>query len=166
MSQLINPAPRAAIVNALLHPQEVIRSHGRLYGDDTMSAATSEGAEDQNLALRKLPDTSILFRRYMEAGRMINVYDWFESFAVALDTQRDQHDSTISDGEATTKGKEKETAPREPEGDDSEPDDEQWRVEVQSRFIRALHELDYMGFIRHTGRKADHILRTVYDVPD
>ena len=38
---------------------------------------------------------------------------------------------------------------------------ERWKVEVFARFIRALHELDYLGFIKHTKRngKADHMLR-------
>ena len=38
---------------------------------------------------------------------------------------------------------------------------ERWKVEFFARFIRALHELDYLGFIKHTKRngKADHMLR-------
>ena len=45
---------------------------------------------------------------------------------------------------------------------------ERWKVEVNARFIRALHELDYLGFIKHTNRKgrADHVLRTLFDVAD
>jgi origin recognition complex subunit 3 len=31
--------------------------------------------------------------------------------------------------------------------------EEEWHMEVQARFIRALQELDYLGFIKHTGRK-------------
>nr|VWP00293.1 MFS domain-containing protein [Ganoderma boninense] len=49
---------------------------------------------------------------------------------------------------------------------DEEEEEERWKVEVQARFMRALHELDYMGFVRHTGRKPDHVIRTFYDVPD
>ena len=47
-----------------------------------------------------------------------------------------------------------------------EEEEEQWKNEVQARFMRALHELDYMGFVKHTGRKPDHVIRTIYDVPD
>ena len=47
-----------------------------------------------------------------------------------------------------------------------EEEEERWKVEVQARFMRALHELDFMGFVRHTGRKPDHVIRTIYDVPD
>ena len=45
---------------------------------------------------------------------------------------------------------------------------ERWKVEVNARFIRALHELDYHGFMKHTKRKgkADYVLRTLFDVPD
>ena len=50
--------------------------------------------------------------------------------------------------------------------EEDEEAEEEWKVEVQARFIRALHELDYMGFIKHTGRKVDHVARTVYDIPD
>ena len=51
---------------------------------------------------------------------------------------------------------------------ESEESLEQWKVEVNARFIRALHELDYLGFIKHTNRKgrADHVLRTLFDVAD
>jgi hypothetical protein len=38
--------------------------------------------------LADLPDTSILYRRYLDAGKMINVYDWFESFKLVLDSRR------------------------------------------------------------------------------
>ncbi|KAI5994475.1 hypothetical protein EDD15DRAFT_2260508 [Pisolithus albus] len=34
-----------------------------------------------------MPDTSIVFQWYLESGKMINVYDWFEFFAVALEGQ-------------------------------------------------------------------------------
>ena len=48
----------------------------------------------------------------------------------------------------------------------TEEEEEKWKVEIQARFIRALHELDYLGFIKHTGRKADHVVRTVFEVDD
>ena len=62
---------------------------------------------------------------------------------------------------ATTDGEDEED-----DGEVDEEEEERWRVEVQARFVRALHELDYMGFVKHTGRKPDHVIRTIYDVPD
>jgi len=45
-------------------------------------------------------------------------------------------------------------------------EDEEWRMHVQARFVCALHTLDFLGLVKHTGRKAEHIVRTVYDVPE
>lgn len=48
----------------------------------------------------------------------------------------------------------------------TEEEEEKWNTEVHARFMRALHELDYIGFIKHTGRKADHVLRVVFEIDD
>ncbi|KAI0705509.1 origin recognition complex subunit 3 N-terminus-domain-containing protein [Earliella scabrosa] len=198
-SELINPAPRPTVVAALLHPHDFIRSHADLSrGDGEPVAFGGDDDDRQEPALWELPDTSIAFRRYIEAGRMVNVYDWFESFSVVLDSQRKhlkRRSAKPSEGKAvngTAKGKGKgnvstpsrrrrrrDTEAAEEEDDvdedmhvDDEDDDmdeeeeERWKLEVQARFIRALHELDYMGFVKHTGRKPDHVIRTIYDVPD
>ena len=127
-------------------------------------------------ALWEMPDTSILFRRYLDAGRMVNVYDWYEAFAMALETQRRRLKASLAEGDADrisqegetkTNGKGKGRAPmEEPEEDEDEDTEEKWKMHVQARFMRALHELDYLGFVKHTGRKADHIVRTVYDGAD
>ena len=53
------------------------------------------------------------------------------------------------------------------EGEEADEEaEEKWKLEVRARFIRALHELDYLGFIKHTRRKRDHVLRTVFDIVD
>ena len=148
--------------------------------------------EDEDESLVHMPDTSILFQRYLESGRMINVYDWFESFAVVLEAQkrhkkpsgkpsRDGNSSVPRTprtprtpsryGRSNKKqqqnadGDEEGEAPRDEEREEAEEELESWRLEVQARFIRALHELDYVGFIKHTGRKRDHVQRTVLDAP-
>jgi origin recognition complex subunit 3 len=149
-------------------------------------------------SLWRLPDTSILFRRYLDSGRMVNVYDWFESFQAVLETQKEELKKQSARGrkrKASAKGKEKGTKKRasvsskkqsgkgkgkqrqldddeagedemdadgeEGEGEDAE---EKWKLEVQARFMRALHELDYLAFIKHTKRRADHVVRTVFEV--
>lgn len=185
--KLINPAPRLSIESALLYPHDFIDTHAKHLSftcDPNLEGSNVLGPRRACSALWELPDTSILFRRYMDAGKMINVYDWFQSFGMALESQRRHHGRLAkTDGEGLEvapsrwKGKGIDWLPsdmdvdRQSEGEDEsdvedEEDTEKWRVEVQARFIRALHELDYMGFIKHTGRKADHVVRTVYDVPD
>ena len=95
---------------------------------------------------------------------MINVYDWFESFKIVLDSQRTHLKETANTGNATSprkrgKGKIRQAQPE-------TMDEEKWAIEVQARFVRAMHELDYLGFIKHTGRKADHLIRTIFDIDD
>jgi origin recognition complex subunit 3 len=107
----------------------------------------SDHPEPARLPIWKLPDASILFRRYLEAGRMINVYDWYESFSQVIESQRSHLAAGESDGQMIE-------------------DEEEWKMHVQARFVRALHTLDFIGFIKHTGRKADHVMRTVYDLPE
>lgn len=136
------------MVAALLRPKEYT------------IALDGTNEEPSPVSVWELPDTSILFRRYLDSGKMINVYDWFESFQLVLETQRKKSKKAPS-GKARGKGKGKRQAV-----EDNEEAEEKWRIEVQARFVRALQELDYLGFIKHTGRKADHVLRTVFDVGD
>jgi origin recognition complex subunit 3 len=87
---------------------------------------------------------------------MINVYDWYESFSQVIESQRSH--LAPADGHASG-------AAESGSHVDAE-EDEEWRMHVQARFIRALHTLDFVGLVKHTGRKAEHIMRTVYDVPE
>lgn len=74
--------------------------------------------------------------------------DWFESFALTVSGKDDQ-------GEEEEEGEKGDG-----EGDGMDVDE---GPVVQARFMRALHELDYMGFVKHGGRKAEHVARTVFD---
>ncbi|KAK0451861.1 origin recognition complex subunit 3 N-terminus-domain-containing protein [Armillaria borealis] len=137
--ELINPSIRASMVTGLLRSHEF---------SDTVKSP-------EEINLWDLPDTSILFQRYLDSGKMINVYDWFESFQLVLETQR-RETSSPRKGSPRKRGKKAVGGGNE----------EKWKLQVQARFIRALHELDYLGFVKHTGRKADHVIRTVFDVCD
>ncbi|KAH7928820.1 hypothetical protein BV22DRAFT_1126185 [Leucogyrophana mollusca] len=157
-SELINPSLRASMFSGLLNPQDYARR------------SSENGIQDGDDRLLDLPDTSVMFKGYLESGKMINVFDWFESFAFEVDAQRERlKKRRSSQGErrspSKAKGKQKQLdLGVNEEGEESE--EELWKLEVQARFVRALHELDYVGLIKHTGRKADHVLRTVFDPPE
>ena len=139
---MLNPAPHATIASALLQPHTFLPT----------SRDNPNPMTQQRLPIWKLLDTSILFRRYLEAGRMVNVYDWYESFSQVIESQR-SHLAPADSGSG--------------ESDDHvDEGDEEWKMHVQARFVRALHTLDFVGLVKHTGRKAEHVVRTVYDVPD
>ncbi|KAF8489850.1 origin recognition complex subunit 3 N-terminus-domain-containing protein [Gautieria morchelliformis] len=83
MTQPLNPNPHISIVTCLLDPHEYLGWNGS-------AGSTSE--------LTSLPDVSILFRRYVESGKLINVYDWYESFSVALEdlgSNEDENDMEV-----------------------------------------------------------------------
>lgn len=159
-SKLINPNIRASIISGLMDPFAYLDS----------SDSPSHGEEDE---IYNLPDTSILFRRYLDCGKMINVWDWFQSFMLVCEGQRERERESRS----PAKGQGKRRELRSPTKDkgkgkqkdvdaDEESDEEAWKLEVQARFMRALHELDYVGLIKHTGRKADHVMRTIWEGED
>ncbi|KLO06741.1 hypothetical protein SCHPADRAFT_882487 [Schizopora paradoxa] len=162
ISELTNPAPRVNVIGALLNP-------GRY-----LEHTSSEDHEKQSL-----PDTSLLFQRYLESGRMLNVHDWYESFAGALEADRSARGSDKPSKETPSRrGRALETTPRrrkgrgrgaspdDPEGSDEEMDDDAWKMEMHVRFLRGVQELDFMGFLKHTKRKAEHVLKTVYEPPE
>jgi origin recognition complex subunit 3 len=170
VAQLINPAPRSSILAALMHPHEYSRA-----------VLGSHDADPERTRLWDLPDTSIVFRRYLDAGRMINVHDWFESFQQILDARReaargdpapdaapepDVDSPTGRAGRKVAVKQGREVSPTTSAAVSEEEEEEASRVEIQARFVRALHELDFLGFIKHTKRKADHIIKTVFELPD
>ncbi|KAE9397056.1 hypothetical protein BT96DRAFT_996138 [Gymnopus androsaceus JB14] len=197
--RLINSTYRLSILQ-FVHPSSLVsyvpETLFRRHVEDNVTHISDD--EEEDVSLWRLPDTSILFHRYLDSGKIINVYDWFESFHGVLGTQR--REKAKNEAKAAMKAKEKRgrrksASPRkngaskskspvkhngkgkskakevpddeeEVEAEAGGDDEEAWKIVVQARFIRALHELDFMGFVKHTRRKPDHVLRTVFEAPD
>ena len=81
-----------------------------------------------------LPDISVAFMLHLECGRLINLYDWLQAFA------------TVTEPAAKAMKKAK--------------NDEQQAL--QARFIQAVSELQFLGFIKATKRKTDHVARLTW----
>ncbi|KIJ37051.1 hypothetical protein M422DRAFT_781917 [Sphaerobolus stellatus SS14] len=190
-----NPNPHIAIVTSLLDP--------RMYLG--WNASGKDNIEENPTAF---PDVCTLFRRYLESGRMINIYDWYQSFSVSFeDAQSDDDESdddemdvdvedtptkkrptrgTASPAKKTAQPDEpspvkkkrgrppKAVPPPPPPPPTSSKKKQKKRAEanpdleheLQARFLRVMHELGFAGFLKHTGRKADHVVKTVFDVLD
>ena len=192
---MLNPSPHTAVLAALTQPELALSQYDAPpspnKGRRTQGKATS--TQQHGLA----PDTCILFQRYLESGKTINLYDWYESFVSALAGEiRESQESPTAhstpdrtptkrkkqvDNETPTKRSSRNSSPAKGKGksatpvakkdvlteddQDSEIEDpiamkekekelEAWRREVYARFMRSVHELDYMGFIRWSGKGA------------
>ncbi|CAM0138700.1 unnamed protein product [Umbelopsis sp. WA50703] len=111
------PQPRASIQTALSQAQHYINCSCCKSNDPGSIEHTEH-------------DTCILYKLYLECGRMINLYDWFVAFGCVI--EREKGNKKMDENE------------------------------VQARFIRSVAELQFLGFIKATQRKTDHVVRLTW----
>lgn len=88
--------------------------------------------EDKTSITTTLPDVSVAYKLHLECGRMINLYDWMQAFISVVDP----------DSEMSLKKK-------------IDP-------QLQARFVQAVSEMQFLGFIKPTKRKTDHVARLTW----
>uniref|UniRef100_A0A8D3E115 Origin recognition complex subunit 3 n=1 Tax=Scophthalmus maximus TaxID=52904 RepID=A0A8D3E115_SCOMX len=82
------------------------------------------------------PDICIAYKLHLECGRLINLFDWLEAYATVVSAA---------------------------EGNDPDSDDYGKVDEVKhARFIQAVSELEFLGFIKSTKQKTDHVARLTW----
>ncbi|XP_042356988.1 origin recognition complex subunit 3 [Plectropomus leopardus] len=82
------------------------------------------------------PDICIAYKLHLECGRLINLYDWLEAYATVVSAA---------------------------EGNNPDSDNFGKVDEVKhARFIRAVSELEFLGFIKSTKQKTDHVARLTW----
>ncbi|XP_057715132.1 origin recognition complex subunit 3 [Corythoichthys intestinalis] len=79
------------------------------------------------------PDICIAYKLHLECGRLINLYDWMQAFSTVVSAA---------------------------EGND--PDSDKVDDIKHARFIRAVSELEFLGFIKSTKQKTDHVARLTW----
>ncbi|CAG5121531.1 unnamed protein product [Candidula unifasciata] len=87
--------------------------------------------------LPSMPDICIVYKLHLECGTLVNLYDWLQAFV------------TVISSKETGVGKKVER--------NSKPS-----TELRARFIRAVSELQFLGFIKATQRKTDHVTRLTW----
>ncbi|XP_061600272.1 origin recognition complex subunit 3 [Cololabis saira] len=118
----LNATPRTSIQEALRNPHYYLQNETLKTEDGTLSNAA--------------PDICIAYKLHLECGRLINLYDWLESYATVVSgAEADRPDSEAS-------GKVDEVR--------------------HARFIRAVSELEFLGFIKSTKKKTDHVARLTW----
>ncbi|KAF9901848.1 Origin recognition complex subunit 3 [Linnemannia zychae] len=144
------PQPRFSIQTALGQPEVYLNCDCCRPPTDNMG---------QSLADMVLPaqhDTCILYKLYVECGRMINMYDWFTAFGMIL--ERGEKSSSVEEPLAKKRGGRGGKAKTKAGVNTNKLD----QKEVQARFISGVAELQFMGFIKSTSRKTDHVMRLTW----
>jgi len=85
-----------------------------------------------------LPDISIAYKLHLECGRLINLFDWLQCWLYIVNNDIDP--------------------------DDKEPVEEGKVVSerMHARFSHAVSELQFLGFIKPSKRKTDHVERLTF----
>ncbi|XP_050090695.1 origin recognition complex subunit 3 [Anopheles aquasalis] len=88
--------------------------------------------DDPDSILPTLPDICIAYKLHLECGKLINLYDWLQAFRAVVEERP--------------------------------PDelDEQVSPQIQARFTLAVSELQFLGFIKTSKRKTDHVTRLTW----
>ncbi|XP_070568505.1 origin recognition complex subunit 3-like [Ptychodera flava] len=84
------------------------------------------------------PDVCIAYKLHLECGRLINLYDWLQAFITVVG--EDDEDEDVKK-------------------DKSQQSPDQV---LHARFIRAVSELQFLGFIKPTKKKTDHVARLTW----
>lgn len=81
-----------------------------------------------------MPDVCIVYKLHLECGQLINLYDWMQAFMTVVQAEDEENEEKHG-----------------------KPD-----KFLQARFIRAVSELQFLGFIKPTKRKTDHVARLTW----
>ncbi|XP_077477400.1 origin recognition complex subunit 3 [Stigmatopora argus] len=82
------------------------------------------------------PDICIAYKLHLECGRIINLYDWMQAYSTVVSAAEGNNPDSEDFGKV----------------DDIK----------HARFIRAVSELEFLGFIKSTKQKTDHVARLTW----
>ncbi|XP_067312102.1 origin recognition complex subunit 3 [Pseudorasbora parva] len=82
------------------------------------------------------PDLCIVYKLHLECGRLINLYDWLEAFVTVMSAAEDQDADSEEHGKVDSL--------------------------KHARFIQAVSEMEFLGFVKSTKQKTDHVARLTW----
>ncbi|XP_015606205.1 origin recognition complex subunit 3 [Cephus cinctus] len=103
--------------------------HTALNNPQVYLECTCCNLENDEAILPCLPDLSIVYKLHLESRKLINMYDWLQAFLTIVNPNEEAEEQQEVD------------------------------AQVQARFTRAVAELQFMGFIKSSRRKTDHVKR-------
>ncbi|KAK4880016.1 hypothetical protein RN001_008162 [Aquatica leii] len=92
---------------------------------------------NETAILPTFPDICILYKLHLEYGKLINVYDWLQSFVYIV-------------------------KPQDTDEEDNEGEERKISLELHARFTQAVADLEYLGFVKSYKRKANHVMRLTW----
>jgi origin recognition complex subunit 3 len=123
--------------------------------------------------MAQMPDTCALFQRSLEAGRLLNIADWFGAFVNIMQNESVPRASAQAELSQSSKGagRTRRATSSVHVGSDVDAEGEVDEVlevqrEYQARFLQSIHELEFLGLIQATGRRKEHVMRTVFETGD
>ncbi|KAG8715853.1 hypothetical protein FRC11_014102 [Ceratobasidium sp. 423] len=150
LKETLDPAPRSTILSALIRP-------GAYFNCECCDPEESFAPE----SMAQRPDICVLFQRSLDAGKLLNIADWFGSFVAVVQHEKVER----APAQASTHGL-RTRRRRSAEGDGDGDDMLEIQKEYQARFIQSAHELEFLGLIQATGRRKEHVMRTVFETTD
>ncbi|KAM0792317.1 hypothetical protein ACM66B_005002 [Microbotryomycetes sp. NB124-2] len=97
-------------------------------------------------------DIAIAYKMYCETGRIVNLADWYTAW-----------EGSVWDEQSSKKRK---RGDEDGDGDEraggEDGDEDAVTQRKQARFIRAIGDLGFLGFLQPTARKAEHVTKTVF----
>ncbi|XP_033741801.1 origin recognition complex subunit 3-like [Pecten maximus] len=81
-----------------------------------------------------IPDLCIVYKLHLECSQLINLYDWLQAFITVKTSNEEENDDQTKNPDKI----------------------------LQARFIRAVSELQFLGFVKPTKRKTDHVARLTW----
>uniref|UniRef100_A0A8C2G1B7 Origin recognition complex subunit 3 n=1 Tax=Cyprinus carpio TaxID=7962 RepID=A0A8C2G1B7_CYPCA len=82
------------------------------------------------------PDLCIVYKLHLECGRLINLYDWLEAYVTVMSAAEDQDTNSEECGKFDSL--------------------------KHARFIQAVSEMEFLGFVKSTKQKTDHVARLTW----
>lgn len=125
-----------------------------------------------------MTDVAVAYRLYRDTGKTINLGDWWMAFDVSAKNEEKvvvendgEEDGEMNGNSPSKKGKGKGKQKNKRQRAEVEEDEEEEESEdeedgpirrKQARFLRALGDLAYVGFLQPTTRKSEHVLKSVF----
>lgn len=90
--------------------------------------------EESGVISPSMPDLCIVYKLHLECTQLINLFDWLQAFITVVTPDDEDEAKKTTTGDKV----------------------------LQARFIRAVSELQFLGFIKPTKRKTDHVARLTW----